>query len=436
MVEDIVITARSSPLRLRNDGGEQVVRLLLSVQPSEELRAAIPRTPGAESGGADVCLALDVSGSMQEIIAGEYERTGQTMVVDGQEKELVNPKAGVVTKLSSCISAIRPLLGLLREQDTLSVVTFSDNAHIVCERLTANQASTFQTALASLQAGGFTALGKGILQAVDVIGRGFGSKPKKIIVMTDGNPEREPLSVALQAGTTVAERGMTLDCLGFGNDFNFLFMQQVVTPSRGRSHLLKSQADAEQLFSSLLKKAQDVVATNLRLWLVFSPQVRVTEHYRGAPENLYLGKVRLPDPAREHTVSLGVLERNQRYDYYFLVTVPPQPSYQGNFRLMKAEVTYDIPALGRAAQSVAKNITIDFVADARQADARDSTVEKGFDRAEIKRLERECEEARRCDDQAGAVQRFLEIIQRYGRLGMAAEQKEIQQEPRAVPADR
>jgi Ca-activated chloride channel family protein len=424
MADDILIESRTSPVRVRNQAGEQEIILLLSVRPSDGLRAAVPRTGADAAAGADICLTLDVSGSMCGVIGDDFRRTGRTFTQDGQVFEAVE---GGTSKLQACVAAARPLLGLLRPGDTLSLVTFGDDARVVCERLGRGQAAEYERALQGLSLQDKTVLGKGIETATAVLAGGPPGRAKKVLLMTDGNPTGEDFGVARRAAQAVADRGLTLDCLGFGSDFNFLFMQEIVTFSRGRSNLLGTQAEAEERFAGLLRHAQDTIATNLRLRLTFSDKVCVTDHYRGAPENLYLGKVRLPDAAREVVLSLGVLERDQRYDYYFRVTVPPQPGYTGEFRLFKAALTYDVPALGRTAQTVSRNITALFTGDAAQGDTRDSTVENGFTLAEIKRLERECEEARGRGDQEAALRCFRDIIKRYDNLGRAAERQEVQQ---------
>ena len=113
-------------------------------------------------------------------------------------------------------------------------------------------------------------------------------------------------------------------------------------PSLGRTEPLDTPADADRLFDDFLKKTQQIVATNLNLKITFSPRVTVQDWYRGAPENQHLGKVRLPGASREFSVSLGNVERDQSYDYFFLVRVPSLGERRP-FLIGAAEVSFDVP---------------------------------------------------------------------------------------------
>ena len=422
MANEVLIVPKLSQPRLLNKPQDQKVKLLLSIQPADELRKAASHIP--ELAGVDVCLVIDVSTSMKEIIAGETKPTGQTFQADGKVWAVVD---GGTTKIDAALAATKQLIPMLRDEDTISLITYESSPHIIFTGRHKNEQNAILKDIENSQnCYGATNISAAIRKAREMLSKFPKERPKKIIFLTDGQPTDDTENDGIREGEAVAKDGLVIDCLGFGNDFNLAFMEKVVTPSKGRSDHIKSPQDAKRVFSLLFKKAQDIVATNLVLKLAFSPQVRVTEHYRGAPENLYLGKVQLPDSAREYTLPLGVLERNQRYDYYFLLTVPPQGEYTGDFRILKAVVTYEIPSLQKSGEC-SKNVAVEFVSDSKTAEMRDSNVETGYALAEIKRLERECEDARNRHDKKTVVERYTEIIERYGRLGMGTEQKAFQQ---------
>jgi hypothetical protein len=194
-----------------------------------------------------------------------------------------------------------------------------------------------------------TNMGPALHEATKLLEGSGAGRVKKIILLTDGEATDTNPRAAIDEGEAIARKGWSLDCLGLGKQFNRMFLQEVVAASLGRTQPLDSPSDAERLFDDFLKKTQQIVATNLNLKITFSPRVVVQDWYRGAPENQHLGKVRLSS-SREFSVSLGSVERDQSYDYFFLVRIPGITERRP-FVIGTAEVTYDLPGEKRASRT-------------------------------------------------------------------------------------
>ncbi len=398
MAEDIMITYKLNSPYLMNINQEQKVKLLLQIQPGEGLRKAV-NLDGTV--GVDVCLVLDVSGSMY------FEGA---------------------TKLDEAIAAGKQLIPMLRDNDSLSLIAFTGKAYPIFTNMGKNDVSIISSKFEEcrkIDASG-TNISLAIREARNLMKKNHSGKPKKIIFLTDGEPVGDTEDAGIREGQLVADSGLTIDCLGFGTDFNLAFMEKVATPSKGRTDLILSEQDAKRSFSFLFQRAQDIVANNAKLTLEFSAKNRATEHYRGSPEFLYLGKVSMPGNERKYTLPLGSVERNQRYDYYFLITVPSQEGYEGNVRLLVAKLVYDIPSLNKTGETVKQDVTVNFSKDRRITCQRDGEVERGYELAEIKRLDRECEEARAKKNHKVVAERYKEIIGRYEALGMKDEMEAYQ----------
>jgi hypothetical protein len=93
-MSELEIQLSCSPSEVPADGQEQAVKLRLRVRPSEALRTS---NKGAREKGADICLVLDTSGSMNFItnpedgvptgMTGQLE-DGPTRILDHEARRV------------------------------------------------------------------------------------------------------------------------------------------------------------------------------------------------------------------------------------------------------------------------------------------------------------------------------------------------------------
>lgn len=421
MANELVLLEEINEPYLKNDDKEKQIKVRIRIEPSQEVRERCTHDV-IQAMGSDICIVLDVSQSMRDVIAGKPERTGEVIEVEGIKKYVVR---GGITKLDASLEAIKKLIPLLRENDTLSLIAYEDEPHVIFSGYTSRDKTRILSELENCRKySGNTNISGALGEARALLSSVKQERPKKVIFLTDGQPYGDTEEKGITQGKLLADYNITMDCLGFGNDFNYAFMEKIASFSKGRTDIIKTPEDAEKIFESLFRRAQSAVATNVKLTLNFSPNVRVTEHYRGTPENLYLGKVILPTNERKYTLTLGQIERSQRYDYYFLVTVPPQVDYKGRFRLMKAEAEYYIPAMyGESVEKTSKNVIVEFGNNPELINEKNGDVERGYLLAEIKKLEDEADIARANKNHVEVISRYESIIEIFETLGMVAQLK-------------
>src|SRR5205814_1391731 len=119
----------------------------------------------------------------------------------------------------------------------------------------------------------------------------------------------------------------------------------------------------------------------LRLWL--SPEMQVRELYRTRPEILYVGDLE-PDAQNQVELHLEQMERGKAYEFLFRCTVPRRSASQ-RFRIAKATLVFDLPALNYQRQTIENNIVIEYTADAERARERSGDVRRVLARAEVQR---------------------------------------------------
>ena len=409
---------------LLNDDKEKQVTVRLGIKPNDILRKQLANMSSNQ--GVDVCIVLDASQSMNIIVDETgMEFTGETII--GENGQTLNLVRGGTSRLGVAVASAKKVVSMIRECDTISCIKYEDMPTVVFQNCTHIDKQYMLGKLDEVleECGrGNTNITGALRQAKSILVSNKNMKPKKIIFLTDGEPTVDTEIDGIREGRTLANCDISIDCLGFGEEVNLSYLEQVAAPSCGRTNVIEQPYQAEKMFTSMFAQSQDIIITNAKLKLWFSTSVRVSEHYRGTPENGYLGKVRL-DENREYLLNLGQIERNQLYNYYFTLTVSEQKDYVGTLRIMKAELEYYIPTLHGQEKMIVPscNITVVFGSDELRATTVNADVEVELLLAEVKRLECEAQEARSKNEPEKVVARYKSIMNIYKKLHKPTEAK-------------
>jgi Mg-chelatase subunit ChlD len=403
---------------------EKEIILRLDVQPSDELRQDAYQNRNKKI-GTDVCIVLDASGSMGEPLRGEMKSTGRQEYIDGKLYDIAEfvDETGI-TKRKSAVQAVKKLIPLLREEDTISLVAYDDNPYLMFEGLKRKDEAEIVDGLKrSMKYGGNTNVSAALREAKNVLRKLPENRYKRIIFLTDGHPTSESEEAGIQEGQLLAEYNITIDCLGIGKDYNYDYLQKIAIPSRGITRQINTPEEAEALYRELFQVSQNLIATNVELKLQFSPDVRASEYYRGLPENTFLGKIEYDSPtARLKTFKLGDINRDKKQRYFFKMTVPAEPGFEGVKAVARAELSYDLPGLSAQREVTNAQIAVQYVERPNLALNVNSDVENGFKLVEIARLVAEADELQK--DPAKKVlvlTRYKEIAAKYTELKMEEE---------------
>ena len=190
-----------------------------------------------------------------------------------------------------------------------------------------------------------------------------GNVVSKMVVFTDGRITG-PTEACLKRAEEVSARGFGIDALGFGPEFDYKFMQKLVSYSGGYTEKIERPEEIRQVFARRVKDVTEAIATNVHLDLTFTPQVRAKRGYRYSPEIAYMGKIRLPDEDRTISIPIGSMERDKEVAYVVTLTVPKRP--EGNVRVIKATLHYDIPALGVKKGASTQSVVVGYTHDAQR----------------------------------------------------------------------
>ena len=347
-MQDLVIKTGANIPYLLSDNEEKNIIVRVGVQPSDEIRKDFMEKEKVNS-GVDLCLVLDVSVSMTDVIEEDNVEYGSRFKVAKK--------------------AVESLIKNSSDEDNLSLITYNDLPKIVFKNISGSDKDFMLSELNKVTASGNTNISAAIREARILMKEEVSDKVKKIIFVTDGIPTCDTEEDGIREAEYLGDDSISLDCLGVGNkDIKFSFLEK----------------------------------------LEISPLVRITDHYRGTPEKKYLGKAKISSD-REYVINIGQIEKDQLYNFYFNVTVSSRVNLKGPFNIMKTSVEYCIPDMyGDNVKTNANVVVVEFGTDSRRSRYRVGDIERNFKMVEIKRYEDEIEE----DSKEGNDARVINNLQR------------------------
>lgn len=317
-------------------------------------------------------------------------------------------------------SAAKAAVEELRVGDFVTVIAFQSVVYDIVEPTRIEDSSTKAMILSRIDTidefqGGGTEMEYAITKAEHHLTVIPGDRlVRKIMVFTDGQITGVP-SKCLDRASEISARGISIDALGFGPEFDYKFMQRLAAFSNGYTEKIDSPDEIQKVFSQRVKNVTSSVAKNVRLDLTFTPQVRANRGYRTSPELSYLGKMRLPGDERTISIPIGALEKDKEYSFLTTLTVPKRPA--GKIRIIKAELFYDIPAMDISNESSLQSIIIEYTDDAQLLNHINGEVESTFDEAEIGRMLEGLDLAMNRENHNDAMLLFDALAERYRELG-------------------
>jgi hypothetical protein len=354
---------------------------LLTIEPSPAVLGGLASDTALP---AHLIVLVDVSASMDYLMRHDPDaRVVGSITTEGQASRAV--ESNVPTRREVACEVTQRLAAQLGNDDTLTLVAFDDQAHVLANGVPARARQQLTEAIHRLGdvGGGGTALGRGLQAVRKYLGaRSNPLETRKLIVLTDGE-DQEPAVALSEAQHVGRDHGVPIVAFGTGECKVAFLTDLAKTTLGGAFNHVRSETDAEQLFHQVLANQKNVQATNvvLRLWL--SPEVYGSELYRTRPEILYVGDI-VPDADNQMELRLEQMEKGKAYEVLFRCSVPPRPAGQ-RFRIAKATLAYDLPALNRFQETVEANIVVEYTADAQRARERSGDVRRVLNRAEVQR---------------------------------------------------
>ncbi len=178
-------------------------------------------------------------------------------------------------KLPLLIRSFRLMLGQLRDDDTVAIVTYAGSAGTALPPTPVKERAKILSVLENLSAGGSTAGGEGIRQAYALAESAMKKDGiNRVILATDGDfnvgirdPEQLKDFVARKRAS-----GITLTVLGFGRgNYNDRLMQALAQNGNGNAHYIDTLNEARKALVGELGGTLFTIASDVKLQVEFNP---------------------------------------------------------------------------------------------------------------------------------------------------------------------
>ncbi len=380
MAEEFLLECKLDQPAVLN-GRSADVYSLVTIKPNGARLGSLLESSGGASLPAHLIVIVDVSGSMNTLIEPDpHARIVGSATVEG--RTMTEVVASVPSRRMVAVNVVRRLVERMEPSDRMTLVAFDEGAYPLAKGL--SRGRELDDAVRQLVdvGGGGTSLGLAFgAVKKSLTGAESRSETRRIVLLTDGEDSDE--DSALREATQLGEEfRLPIFALGTGDSRADFLMKVCGTTLGGAFDNLKNEREAEDCFDKVFTGQKNILATNVSLQLWLSPEIFVRELYRTKPEVLFVGDMQ-PDAGNTVSIPLEYMERGKVYEVLFRSTVPARNA--GRFRLAKATLTFDVPALGVIGGRVEANIAIESTADEARTLMRTGDVRRVITQAETQR---------------------------------------------------
>ncbi|MEG4353694.1 VWA domain-containing protein [Microcoleus sp. LAD1_D3] len=288
--------------------------------PSTQRQLAISVSATASSIDSSVplnlCLILDHSGSM-----------------GGRPLETVKQAAG-------------RLLDRLKPGDRFCAVAFDHKAKVLVPNQIVGDPSSIKRQIEQLRSAGGTAIDEGIKLGIEELGKGKKEAISQAFLLTDGENEHGDDSRCLKLAKLAADYNMTLNSLGFGDNWNQDILEKIADAGGGALAHIQRPEDAVDEFGKLFTRIQGVGLTNAYLLFSLMPKVRLAELKpiaQVAPDTIELPVQQEGD---RFMVRLGDLMKDIERVVLANIYIGQLP--EGTQAIGQLQIRYDDPTVGQS----------------------------------------------------------------------------------------
>jgi ribosomal protein L7/L12 len=325
-----------------------------------DLRANVdPKTVRANVSSELTCL-LELQSNSDLSTAPAELRTNVCLVFDCSGSM-------VDKKREAAIGAAKRIIDTIHERHAVSLVGFATGARLLVNNAHASgdQRDAIKKQIDRMRdfPRGTTNLAEGLRRGIRAVSA-EPSDAKVIVVLSDGGAD-DPKAAENAALRATAE-GIQIFAVGIGADYHAERLLRMVTPSNGAVFGETALEKVESTFESLIGRIERFVATNASLVVTVAEGVALGEAFKTSPERAFVGALST-DAARKAALHVGNVEHGPTYAFALSMTAPA--SAPGAVEILRATLTYDVPALRLRGQSREIAVTLTYGAEARKSDA-------------------------------------------------------------------
>ena len=318
-------------------------------------------------------------------------------------------------KLRQMKAAANLIVDRLGDQDLLSVVAFDDSSDVIVPSGPVIDSLALKRKINSIDERGGTHMSTGIRAGLQELQRGFSaSRVNRLLLLTDGQTwEDQEDCEALAEQCRGLGIPMNVMGLGLGGDWDPRLLEDLAQRSAGEWTIIDTPENASVVFANILQAMQGTAVSNATLTMRMIEGVAPRTVWRVIPLISRLGH----QSVSQHDVQvfLGDVQHGTGQALLADVLFPPRQS--GTYRLIQADIVYDVPALKLVAQKAATNVVVNFADDPGQANQVTGRVMNLVERVQAHKLQTQALDAAADGDLQRATQRLRAAATRLLDLG-------------------
>jgi Ca-activated chloride channel family protein len=328
---------------------------------------------------------------------------------------LVLDKSGSMEgeKIVHLRKAATNVIELLDDQDYVSIVAFSDRVYRIAPSDLASAKERLKAAIDGIRDGGGTAMSGGMREGLRELEQNVSpDRLDRMLLLTDGQTFGDE-EECQKLGTEMGSRGIVIQALGLGEDWNEDLLDDVAEASGGKADFIEEPDEISDFFQEAVQQMQAAVVQNAQLVLRLVNGIVPRQVWRLTPMIENLGYKPLSD--RDVQVDLGEIDKDEGVALLVELLVSPRP--EGSFRIAQAEVNYDVPVLNLESEKAKADVMLDFTADAQLAKEYDAFAMNLVEKVTAFKLQTRALNAAKMGDTEGASKQLRAAATRLLQVG-------------------
>lgn len=328
---------------------------------------------------------------------------------------LVLDKSGSMEgdKIKNLRMAAKHVIDMLDPDDYVSIVAFSDRVYPIVSATKVTDKEALKKAIDDIRDGGGTAMSGGMRRGMGELEKNLSpDRLSRMLLLTDGETFGDE-DECRKLGTEMGAKGIVIQGLGLGEDWNEDLLDQVAQNSGGDADFIEKPEDITAFFQSTVQRMQATVIQNAELVLRLVNGVTPRQVWQVTPVIENLGYKPLSDEAVQ--VRLGEVAKDEGVSLLVELLISPRP--EGKFRIAQAEINYDVPALSMVGEKVKTDIMIEFTTDTNLTRQYDAATMNLVEKVTAFKLQTRALNAARMGDVDGASQQLRAAATRLLQIG-------------------
>jgi Ca-activated chloride channel family protein len=322
-------------------------------------------------------------------------------------------------KLRYMKAAAIQIVDRMGADDLLSVVIFDDQqpAELVIPCAAVQDPERIKARIEAIQERGGTHMSTGMRLGLRELQKGRSTdRVSHMLLLTDGQTWEDEQSCR-ELADQCREQGIPIYALGLGvgagSDWDPRLLEDLAQRSGGEWELIDTPEQVVPIFEKTLRGLQGTAVTNAYLTMRMVEGITPRAVWRVAPLIGRLGH----QAVSQHDVQMFLGDIQHGVGQSILVDLLLPPRQPGQYRLIQADLSYDVPGTGLTSQRAVVDVVVPFVDDPVQASQMDGRLMNLIERVVAHKLQTQALDEAAAGDIGKATQRLRAAATRLLEVG-------------------